>query len=45
MKATLEIVSYLSNIRNINILIVLVIIFSKLEINFLTEKELKEEVH
>jgi hypothetical protein len=45
MEATLEIVCYLSNIRNINILIVLVVIFCELEINFLTEKELQEEVH
>jgi len=45
METALEIICNFSNIRNINILIVLVVIFWKLEINFLTKKELKEEVH
>lgn len=45
MKATLKIVSYLSDIWYIHILIIFIVILSKLEIDLLCEEELKEEVH
>jgi hypothetical protein len=45
MKAALKTICYLSDIWNIHILIVFIVILSKLEIHLLCEKELKEEVH
>ena len=45
MEAALEIICYLSNVGYVDILIILVVIFSELEVNFLGEKEFKEEVH
>lgn len=45
MEATLQIICYFGNIRNINILIVLVVVFCELKINFLSEEKFKEKVH
>jgi hypothetical protein len=45
METAFKVISDLSNVWNIDILIVLVIIFGKLEVDFLSEKELKEEIH
>jgi hypothetical protein len=45
METALQVISYFGNVRNIDILIVLVIIFWELEINLLSEEEFKEEVH
>ena len=45
MEATLEVVSYLSDIRDIDVLIALVVIFRELEIDLLGEEVLEEEIH
>lgn len=45
MEATLQIISYLSNIRNVHILVIFIVIFCELEIYFLGEEEFQEEVH
>ena len=45
METALQIISYLSYVRNIDILAVLVVIFRKLEIDLLSKEKFKEEVH
>ena len=45
METAFKVISDLSNIWNIDILIVFVIVFGKLEVNFLSKKEFKEKVH
>ena len=45
METTLEVVGYLSDIRDIDVLIALVVIFRELEIDLLGEEVLEEEVH
>lgn len=45
METALEVVGYLSDIRDIDVLIALVVIFRELEIDLLGEEVLEEEVH
>jgi len=45
VEAAFEVIGYLSDVRDVEILIILVVVLCELEINFLGEKELKEEVH
>lgn len=45
METTLQVVRNLSNVRHVNILISLIIVFWELKVNFLSEEKLQEKVH
>ena len=45
VEAALQVIRYLSNVRDMHVLVALVIVFGELEINFLREEEFQEKVH
>lgn len=45
MEATLEVISNLCDIRHVDILAVLVVIFGEFKIHLLGEEEFEEEIH
>jgi hypothetical protein len=45
MEAALKVVSYLSDVRNINVLIAFIIVFREIKVDFLCEEKFQEKVH